>query len=237
MNKIFLFSIFAFLLLAGCASTNPQQSAPQNLSITSVGQTAAQQTPIQQTAPQQNASAGAAQQFQNYTGPFFSFSYPTGMQTDGTVQTDSNGKPYGGVLVYGAQGQILLLWRAYAPENASLEPRVPVLNLMTFEKNGDPLKLLNNATNIDTVNGHTFLIEGFGNATDLLTRIVAETAFENEQNGTHLYCYALEYYEPDLDRMVSVRISGTAPENVTMMRNQFFRTFMFSNWKHIVQSN
>ncbi len=227
MKNMLIFSILAFLLLSGCASQGQQavqQPAPQNQSAIS----------IQQAAPQQTAPPQPAAQFQNYSGPFFSFEYLVGMQTDSQIKNDSEGKAYGGVLVDGTQGQILLFWREYVPADASMEPTLPITFLAAFERDGDPLKMMDNATNKQEPQAHTLAIRGQAGQLNIFTRNVAELAFDKEQNGTTLHCYALEYYEPDLDRMVSVRISSESQENAKLLRDKFFATFMFSNWNEIM---
>jgi hypothetical protein len=231
VEGIILFSIFAFLLLAGCASTNPQENATvENIqpNITLPQENVA----IQETAPQEPAP-----QFQSYSGPFFSFDYPTGMKTSDMMKNDSEGNEYGGVQVSGKEGVVLLFWREYVPENASLETDLAILNLKTFEKDGDPLKLLDNSTNKSNQEMHAFVIQGFGGEGNLFARKVAEMSFEKEENGTTLYGYALEYYEPSLDRMVSVRISSETPENAKMLRDEFFYTFMFNGWGQVLGSS
>lgn len=232
MKKLLLSisAILTLLFLFGCATeADAQDGVVENVSAN---------LSAQGEAPRANLSPEAEDnrtELEAYSGQFFLFGYLPGMKIEAEDKNNSQGQPYGSVQVSGERGNVLLFWKTYVPENASIESTLAGRFLYAFERDGDPLEMLDNATNKSAVVPHDLVVVEKGGK--LSKKSMAEMSFEKEEGGAHFYCYALEYYEPELDVMASVRIFSETPEDAALLRNAFFETFMFSNWQQIMGSN
>lgn len=229
MDRIIAFSMFALLLLAGCAG---ESQAPAEGS--SASQAAAQQTAAETPVAQATGPETASEQFEKYSGPLFSFEYPAGMKVKENNGTTPGGDEYGMVSMAKGERAIAILWMEFHTTGADADARVPVVFMNNYITKDDAvMDLLDNATNVGEQESYVIMAKGFEGTADPLLRSTEEVPFEKEMDGKLYYCYAIEYYEPDLDREVSVRIVSDSREDAKVMRDRFVETFLFSNWEKV----
>lgn len=235
MDKIFVFSVLALLLLAGCGGETQapaEETAPQGGAADTGEQAQAQETAVGQPAAQEPEV-----QFDKYSGELFSFEYPAGMEKKEKTGTTSGGDNYGLLMFANDEnGIIFLYWIDYEVPYPNMESTVPLAMLQTYQYDGDPLTVLNNATNKGDTKSYILSVQGPGGKNDIMLRTVAELPFQNKIGEGDYYIYAIEYYEPELDKDVSVRIAGVTREDAEMMKENFLETFMFSNWEEILST-
>lgn len=235
MDKIIVFSVLALLLLAGCGGE--AQAPAEEGSASSGGAGSASQATSQQTAAETPVAQEPAMEFDKYSGDLFSFEYPAGMEKKERTGTNAGGDDFGLLMFANDEnGIIFLYWIDYSVPLPTMESTVPLAMLQTYQFDGDPLTVLNNATNKGETKSYILTVQGEDGKNDVMVRTVAELPFQNKIGESNYYIYALEYYEPELKKDVSVRIAGVTREDAEIMKDRLLETFMFSNWEEIVST-